>query len=404
MKRWLTPWHLNFFLGVFLILQAVLFLYLESTSGVTDRQERIRGRDFLHFYLAGRMVAEGRSDLLYDQERFLELQKSISPVDDKNPPYVSVYPPHSALLFSLLGRLPYPRAVEIWWLIQLLCIVASASLLVRYVKSNLGLIPAAWYVTIWLGIFAFNPILNTFWNGQISALLLLLFVAGFTLHNQKYFFLAGMLLSLISLKPQLAVGLFLWLVLRRDYNALLGMLLGGLLQLTVVIGILGPEVIGEYLKNARLASSWYAIYTMSPDHQHALAGILTTWFGSAFSAYAMLVQTMLAAAAGYVLWNYQKSALEYALAIIFTLCCAPHLLTYDLSYLLIAVATFIVSLPQYGMLFIPTCMLYAGAMFTPLYVATQVSLVPLIFIVILIWLRPAGTKQFQLADGPLLAK
>jgi hypothetical protein len=371
MQRWLTPHYLNFFLGSFLALQVGLFLYLESTSGVTDRQDRIRGRDFLHFYLAGQLVADGRVEQLYDQHAFLELQKSISPVDEKNPPYVSVYPPHSALFFSSLGWMSYPRAIECWWLVQLVCVISVAMLLMRWLIP-----PKTWRFTCWLGILAFYPVLNTFWNGQISALLLLCFVAGLTLHRREHQLAAGLIFSLVSLKPQLALGLYLWLLLRRDWHTLLGVFLGGVVQLILVISFMGYETLVEYVHNARLASAWYAIYTMSPDHQHALAGILTTWFGNAFSLYSMLIQGVVALIAGLCLWKLLRTPVEYAAAIIFTMCCAPHLLTYDLSCLLMATACLLSQIQHHRSLLKPIVLLYGSAMIAPLYVTIQVSLVP----------------------------
>ncbi len=388
MIHWLTPWHLNFFFGVFLTLQTGLFVYFETTYGVTDRQDRIRGRDFLQFYLAGRLVAEGRSELLYDQGCFLTLQKSIGPVDEKNPPYLSVYPPHLSLLFSLFGKLSYPRAIEAWWLVQLICVIISGWLLVKQVSPS-----REWHFTAWLGVLAFYPVLNTFWNGQLSAILLLAFTVGFSLHRQQRYVLAGLVFSLISIKPQLALGIYLWLVIRGDWRTLMGVALGGLVQLGLVAGILGPDVLVQYVQTAKFASSWYARYTMSPDHQHALAGILTTWFGNDFSRYALLAQGIIALISGCFLWKLRRTPYEYAAAILFTLNCAPHLLTYDLSYLLVAVASMLVLYQHDQRLLLPIIILYGAAMISPLYVATQASLVPAAMLVVVGWLFVLHTTK-----------
>lgn len=401
MIHWLTPWHLNFFLGVFLALQTGLFFYFETTHGVTDRQDRIRGRDFLHFYLAGRLVAEGQSDRLYDQERFVALQRSISPVDEKNPPYWSIYPPHSALLFSLLGKLPYPRAVECWWLIQLLCVVTSVWILIKQLQP-----PREWYVTAWLGGLAFYPVINIFWNGQIAALLLLLAVVGFALHRQQRYLLAGLAFSLLSLKPHLALCTYLWLLLRGDWRTLLGVAVGGIIQLGLVAGLMGPEVLQHYLQNSKLASSIYVLYTMSPDHQHALAGILTTLLGSSYSTLAMCIQGIIAIISGYWLWRLRWTAYEYPAAILFILNSAPHLLTYDVSLLLIAITYLLMLYKTESRLLVPICLLYGTAMIAPLYVATQASLVPVSMLVVLGWLfvlQAAKRKQGSSEEEPCLA-
>lgn len=395
MYRWISPSHLNFLFGTFLAVQIGLFLYFESTPGVTDRQDRIRGRDFLHFYLAGRLVAEKHTELLYQQENFIALQKSISPITEQNPPYISVYPPHSALLFSPLSTLPYPRAIECWWVVQLCCTLLAAYLLLKQLYDSLyspdgtaidskELSP--WRFTAWLGIFAFYPVINTFWNGQLSALLFLCITVGLLLHQQQRYTLAGLALSLLSLKPQIALGIYLWLVIRGDWRTLLGVALGGLVQLGIVAGTLGQDVIIQYVHNTKLASAWYAIYTMSPDHQHALAGILTTWFGNDFSRSAMIAQGILACVSGYFLWQLRRTPFEYAAAIVFALNCAPHLLTYDLCYVLFAVGSLLALYQHENRLLHPIIILYGSAMVAPLYVITQVSLVPVAMMLVLVWL------------------
>src|SRR6202030_1615200 len=120
------------------------------TSGMHDRQGRIRGRDFLHFYLAGRIIAHGESHHLYDQSYFLALQRSLVEIDEKCPPYVSVYPPTVALLFSPLGALPYGRAILIWWPIQGVCLLVAGYLLFKVLDP-----PPSWRHTAWLGLIAF---------------------------------------------------------------------------------------------------------------------------------------------------------------------------------------------------------------------------------------------------------
>lgn len=412
MTSWLTPRHLNFFLGAFLALQTGLFLYLESTDGVTDRQDRIRGRDFLQFYLAGHWVAERRPDLLYNQERFLELQKSMSPVTEKNPPYLSIYPPHCAILFSPLSHLPYPRAIEWWWLVQFCCIVLSAWLIVKQIQRLLSMAPesnlqASWLLTAWLGVLGFYPVINTFWNGQISAVLLVAFVVGFALHRQQRYTFAGLVFSLLSLKPQIAIGIYFWLILRGDWRTLSGVAFGGLCQLGLVVGLLGHEVLIQYVLDTRLASAWYSLYTISPDHQHGITRILTTLFSNEFVRYAMLTQVIVAFASGFCLWKLRRTPYEYAAAILFTLNCAPHLLTYDLAYLLVAVASLLVHYQDDTRVLKPIVLIYVSAMIAPLYVATQVSLVPIAMMAALgslYYLQHTKQKQDSLSRKPCLAE
>ena len=54
-----------------------------------------------------------------------------------------------------------------------------------------------------------------------TPMLLLVLAGGLTLHKQGKATWAGLVLSILALKPQLAAGLVLWMLLRRDLRTLL---------------------------------------------------------------------------------------------------------------------------------------------------------------------------------------
>lgn len=374
-RAWLTRPRLAFFFAAFLLAQTGMFLYLESVPGMLDRAERVRGRDFLHFYLAGRLVAHGEEGRLYDQRYFLALQRSYVAESETVPWYPSVYPPTSALFFAPLGAQPYDRAVVLWWLIQLACFAAAGALLYHDLRPE-----PAWRSTAVLGFAAFYPLLNTFWNGQLSAVLLLVWVLALRLGKAGLPILAGLVFSLLALKPQLILAVGLWLLIRRDWKVILGVALGGLVQLALVVATLGVEVLVSYLETSRVVGQWYRLMTMAPDHQHALTGILTSFFGPDFRTVAMAIQAALTVLAGWWLFRVTRtnSRLELAAAVPFILLAIPHLLTYDLVYLLIAVVSLLSSCRERPGLLAPAVLLYAAATLAPLYALIGFSLVPLV--------------------------
>ena len=78
--------------------------WLHATSGYFDRFGQLRGMDFLQFYAAGRVVADGRLASLYDWDAFSALLPQLVPgIGDLL--YLPVYPPQLALLFAPLSRL-----------------------------------------------------------------------------------------------------------------------------------------------------------------------------------------------------------------------------------------------------------------------------------------------------------
>jgi hypothetical protein len=389
-EDWLTRDRLNFFFTGLAAAQFALFLWLESTGGVLDRQERVRGRDFLHFYIGGRIVARGEVDRLYDQQYFQQVQRSIAEIDEKRPPYFSVYPPTVSLLASAPGRLPYGEAVCVWWVAQAMCFFAAGCLLVQELRP-----PPAWRYTAWAGLAAFYPVINTFWNGQLAALLLVGFLVGLWLHGRGRPVAAGCVLSLLAFKPQLAVGVVGWLVLRRDARALSGFSLGLLAQAGVVVAVLGPDVLPDYARNTRLFPALFRLHQNTPDHQHALGGIVIDLFGGEFSGWGLLGQAIVATVAALLLLGVvgpgrrAVGRVEASAAVVFTLLATPHLLTYDLSYLLIPVAYL---LSAYRMtrdpgFLTPAVWLYLAATMASLYWFVGVSLIPVVLLLVLGSLR-----------------
>jgi len=378
LRTGLTKSRLTFFFAAFLLAQSGLFLYLESVPGILDRTERLKGRDFLQYYLAGLLVVCGEADHLYDQRHFAMAQLEIVPPSEFVPPYPSIYPPTTALLFSPFATLPYEQAIVCWWLIQFACFTAAGVLLWWELRP-----PHGWRIPAFLGYAAFYPMLNTFWNGQLAALLLPLFLAGLHLRRAGWPVAAGLIWSLLALKPQLMVAVGLWLILRREGRALFGIAVGGVVQTTVVFLALGPGVLLAYFFAAReVMGDWYNRYTMAPDHQHAMAGILTTYFGATYRGVATVLHLGLAAVAGWWLLRIRRRLpeLEFSAAVPFLLLTIPHLLTYDLVYLLVPVVALLVLSRTRPELLAPAVFLYAAATLAPLYAFLGFSLVPVVLL------------------------
>lgn len=354
-----TPQRLSTYLAVYLITNVAMFLYMESTYGVIDRLDRVRGRDFSTFYVTGEIVRDGEGDQLYDQKHFRERQEELASITEKRPPNASLYPPLVPLIFSWLARLSYGDALILWWAGLVICFSIGGWWLVRDIEPD-----PAWKRTVILAIAAFTPIYYTFLNGQLSAVLLLTFLAGLNLHRRGYVFLAGLMLSLLALKPQFAVGPFLWMLLRRDFRTLAGYCLGGLGQAAVSAAALGPKILMSYLNNLWTLPDILKFYHPTPDHGHSLGEVLTIVLGNDYVQFCNLVHLGAVAVSAFwffrtiypkgrtpmdsniqvqhlkgpideSIWNWR---IEYSALVLFSLLLSPHLLTYDVSMLLIPIA------------------------------------------------------------------
>ena len=313
---------------------AGLFLYLEAVPGVLDRQERVRGRDFLNFFVLGQVLRENGSPL-YDAERFLAVQESVATVTDLRPRYYPVYPPTTALFFAPLSTLPYETAIHLWWLVQLICLGIGLRWMLREAEPS-----DHWRLALLAALAAYYPVFSCLHNGQFAPVLLLFLWGGLELHRRGSGFWAGLVLAGLALKPQFALGPAVWLLLRRDWRACTGFAAGGLLQAALVCAASGPELLVAFLNNLSSCADMARRESTSPDHQHALGGIVANLLGADWADRGKVLHAGFALLALFLLWPKIRSGgrQEYGAVVLTTLALTPHLLTYDLVLLFPALA------------------------------------------------------------------
>lgn len=411
----LTPGRLQFYLAALFLPQVVLFLVLETTPGVLDRQNRVRGRDFIAFYVYGHIMLERDTHRVYERDYFQQVQAEIlhpAPIsfEEGRPPANPLYPPTTGLLFCALALMPYGWAIVVWWLVLGACFALGFFLLVRFLE------PAPpWRITTWLALAAFVPVSSTFWNGQLAGLLFLGAVGGLELYRRGQRFLAGVTLSLLLLKPQLAAGLFLWLLMRLDVRALLAMGLGFLAQVGLASLVLGPASFGSYLRSIPQYLDLAQRETITPDHQHSLAGILTNLTsvaGLEYSNFCKMIHLAVTIGCAAVLYLIVRAAKrlkagssarvdmerrEFAAAVIFGVFAAPHLHTYDLVLLLIPIVALFswAHRPEPSIELGLGGLLYLSCSITFLYLVTRFSIVPLVLVYALCQLAVVSVRRYR---------
>jgi hypothetical protein len=128
-----------------------------------------------------------------------------------------------------LGRFPYETAIAIWWSIQIALFICAGWILWNALKPLPG-----WRLTAALGMAAFYPIYITITYGYLTPLLFFVWAMGMELYRHRQSFLAGCVLSLMAMKPQLFVGIMVWLLLRNDIRTLVGICLAPYVRIVVV--------------------------------------------------------------------------------------------------------------------------------------------------------------------------
>jgi hypothetical protein len=339
------------------------------------------GGCFSQFYAAGTIIRRGEVERLYDQPYFRSLQTSM-----REDPLRSLYPPTLGLLVAPLTRLSYHEALAAWWVLQAACILAAGALVYRLPwsreqgarsrekESNLSssllpapcsLLPQPWRINVLLALTAMTPLWIGVGIAQLTPMLLLLVLGGLWLHKQGKCLIAGLLLSMLALKPQLAAGLVLWMLLRRDLRTLIGLAAGFALQFVVVAAVLGSGVWRDYLHAMPTISAVTRYYHYSPLVEASFAGIASNIFWTAglaaWEVAAMKITYAVTAGAATVLlclvvwakrplkWGvYSASAeqqgrphnephpnYEYACGVLFMLVIPPYFLLYDQTLMVV---------------------------------------------------------------------
>ena len=231
-----------------------------------DRQGTPLGADFSMFYTTGRLVSDGSTEKLYDQQTHQERLHQLFPGLAPSFCLPFRYPPAVALLLAPLSRFPYPVA---WGGFTLLSCVAYAVSL--YLISHLG---DGWRSTgIWTCL-GWPVAWEVLIGGQASMLALAIAVIAIHCLTRDRLVLAGAVLALSAYKPNVLACFAIGIAMRYPR-----VLLGAIPVLVAFAGLsclAGTERLAEYLQlTLNLSSGTWDVET--PFWKaHSLAPFLET--------------------------------------------------------------------------------------------------------------------------------
>ncbi len=186
----------------------------------------LQGTDFVDFYAAARMLAEGRAHQLYDAH----LQRQYQARDASRVGTLYIHPPFEAAIYLAVAWLPLKSAYLLWSVLSLGFLALAARLLAKDPRP-----PWDWRISFAVSL-TFVPVLLCLVQGQDSLLLLLLIVFAFTSLRRAHGFPAGCWLALALFKFQIILPLTLVLALTQEKTARSALLKGfGLVALALAI-------------------------------------------------------------------------------------------------------------------------------------------------------------------------
>jgi len=286
--------------------------------------------DFVNFYVAGRIVNQGNGANLYDVKNQARMIVSILGYDNFD---YFLHPPFFALALAPFARFPFQDAFFAWTLLN----VGLLGCIPFLLRECVGVVAARPYLGIPATIF--YPALTTLTLGQSSITITFILIFSYIFLAKGRAGIAGLLLSLATIKFQYVVLIAGFLLVNRRYRAVAGFLSGAVILSAISFWVVGIRGITDYL---RLLKSYNAHRGYEP-HQLALMVNWRGFFGNiGLSQHTALFSTMASAAmigVGLLVAARSRSGehLDVALALFVTiaLLASPYTHFQDLTALLL---------------------------------------------------------------------
>lgn len=387
---WVTARRLRIYPRLFLAvcLALAVVAIIRGQGNPTDAATPL-GTDFISFWSAANLVAQGRPAAAYDHAALQALEQTLTGPD--GPLYTWLYPPMALLVVAPLAALPYPAALAAW----------LGLTLAGYLTALWRLLPEGRALLLML---AFPPLFINLGHGQNAFLSAALLGWGLLLLPRRPW-LAGVLMGTLIYKPQLGLLLPLALLAAGQGRAMLGAGLAALALAGATYGLWGPEVWIAFLAKSDYARQmleqglvpWYKMISVFAAARLLGAGVGVAWALQGLAS-------LMAAATVWRLWRGPAAyPIKVAVLAIGTLVAAPLALDYDATLLGLALAAWVAEGRRRGFGDWEISAL-ALAWMSPLCwrPLAQVTSIPLgtLTLILLLWLVARHVRRFPPQSAP----
>ncbi|HYM97845.1 MAG TPA: glycosyltransferase family 87 protein, partial [Candidatus Sulfotelmatobacter sp.] len=271
--------------------------------------------DFRLIYGAALTAERGGFDRLYD----LAAQKTAVESLGRHfywSPFLN--PPPLAWVAVPFTALPFTAALVVWTIL-----LVAAALLTWYLAAPGGSLPRAAHLALWLGLF---PVAFGLMVGQPVALVAVAVAGAWWLAQRRRPVAAGLVLSAIVIKPQVALLVPLCLLVVGQVRLFAAWLGATVVMVVVAAALLGIDGIHRYQDVLAMASQW------EPTRRYAIAGPL----GLGPQVYA--VQAIVLAVTVAAAWVHRRSGVGWPVAagITGSLLFTPYVGFQDFAMLVVA--------------------------------------------------------------------
>ena len=229
------PNRRRLFIGMLLVAGIICVGALWKVASSSDLGEG----DFTAYWSAAYLVHQGQSP--YDQPSMMEVQHTLTNLSVGT---ITAWNPPTLFVFLLpLGWLPFFTAKSVWFVANVIMLLAIAVMLTRLYLPPRPLLIAAFCVFVVLLPQALLGVAM----GQVTFLVVLGVVTSLTLIKREQWFWAGFALILTTIKPHLVIlvipYLLLYALYRRRWQLWLGLFCAGLLCMIILFVFRPPWII-----------------------------------------------------------------------------------------------------------------------------------------------------------------
>ena len=280
------------------------------------------GTDFINYWSGGRLALGGRVDIIYDVPAYAKLLKSWF-LPELRPVNFS-YPPHSLLFFMAPGALPYLSGLVLWSFYGAVAFGAVA--LGR--RPQHGDAPIVWAIIL-APVLWCNVVL-----GQLGLFLALLFVGALRALPTRPI-LAGVLIGMLTVKPQFGLLLPLVLILLGAWRTFAAATVTTLLLIGASMALFGVEPWQVYISKT-MPFQWQFIELMEGFYRFQMVTPYTVFWFLGFpvkTALALQAMVSVAVALAVIVVVRSKAAwpLKAASVALGSVLMVPYVLAYDLA-------------------------------------------------------------------------
>ncbi|HLF76188.1 MAG TPA: glycosyltransferase family 87 protein [Dehalococcoidia bacterium] len=316
-SRFLTRRRLLAYSRLALLVFSLAWLWwVVAGDGLRDRSGKPIGGDFVTFWSAATLVADGEPAAVYELDAMHEAEKRAIGGDTAKVAWL--YPPSFLALVSGLSLLPYLPALGVW-------LSATLGALLLALRRHLA-DPLVFSLSL-----AFPGVMQNAVQGQTGFLSGALLASGLLWLDRRPA-LAGAALGLMTYKPHLAPLVFIALLAGRRWEAFAGAVTSAIALAALSLVAFGWGTWAAFFENISFAGNllydgllpWHKLTTISGAALLAGLPIELVYLLQAFMTLAV------AGVVGWLWWSWAAPALRNSALCLGVLLATPYAFDYDL--------------------------------------------------------------------------